>query len=130
MKEDKKNRSRWLHVRLTPEEHLLLNSQFKSTTERKLSGYIRKVILAKPMIGRYRNDSLEDIVAVLTRLGSDLNGLANNYNQAVKKLNAYQQYHELAGWISAYKKQQQELLDKIGEIHLFIAKTAREWLQS
>lgn len=130
MKENKKNRSLWLHVRLTAEEQGLLLSQFKTTTERNLSGYIRKIILAKPMIGRYRNDSLEDIVSVLTRLESDLNGLANNYNQAVKKLNAYQHYHELAGWISAYEKEQQILLAKVSEIHLFIAQTAREWLQS
>jgi hypothetical protein len=127
---EKNNKVRNLKIRVSEAEYQHIQKQFLKTADRKLSGYTRKMLLGKPVTIIYQNQSLEDIVTVLTKLENDLNGVANNYNQAIKKLNAYQQYHELTGWISAHEKLQQELLDKIGEIHLFIAKTAREWLQS
>lgn len=129
MKEQKTNRTQWLHLRLTTEEYKQIQTQFKRTTNKKMSVYARHVLLGKPLIAGYRNQSLTDITAELFKLRKDLNGIANNFNQAVHKLHTLERIPEFKEWIFTYEKDKGELLRDIQIIKTFINRTSEEWLQ-
>jgi hypothetical protein len=123
-------KSKWLHLRLSSAEYELLQKQFRTTTERKISAYARKVFLAEPMIGVYRNVTADALMLEFSRLIKDLNGVANNFNQAVHVLHTLKQNAQFAKWLVLYQNDQKTLLTDIRAIREFINKTAGIWLQS
>lgn len=129
MKETKDNRSRWLHLRLSPKEHDQLQAAFKKTTERKLSDYARKILLGKPIIAATRDRSLDDFMAVAIRLKNELNSIGNNYNQAVKRLHTLQNSGDIRLWLETYETDRQAMNAKVEEAKNFIQKVAEKWLQ-
>lgn len=129
MKEDKKNRTKWLHVRLSEAEESRLKEKFQLTTETVLSDYIRKVILGKPMIKAVRDQSLQDVVAILSKLQKDLNGVANNFNQTVKKLHTYKEDTSIAATLLTLKLDEKNLLKAVTEMQSYIRQTHAKWLQ-
>ena len=118
-----------MHLRLTSGEYAQLHRQFKKTTCRKLSNYARKILLGKPVVATYRNQSLDDFMTEMIRLRSDLNSIGNNFNQAVKKLLTLHQIAEFRSWLITYEGEKQILLDKVEEIKNNINKIADQWLQ-
>jgi hypothetical protein len=82
----KNNRSRLLQVRLTAKELEKIHTNFSQSACRKLSDYIRKVLLDKPITVNQRNQSPDDFMAELIVLRNELNAIGNNFNQAVKRL--------------------------------------------
>ncbi|WP_316787729.1 plasmid mobilization protein [Pedobacter frigoris] len=129
MKRETENRSQWLHVRITKAEETIIKKAFGKTTEKKISDYIRKIILGKPMIGAVRNQTLQDILSELLALRKDLNGIANNYNQVVKKLHTMPKEKSLDQWILGFRLQEKNLVKSIETIRDYISKTAAEWLR-
>lgn len=119
-----------MHLRLTAEEYRLLEQQFKSTTERKISVYARKVFLRKPMIGGYRNLTADALMIEFSKLIKDLNGVANNFNQAVHVLHTNKHHQHIHQWLSGYQADRAKLVEDIQNIKEFIHKTAGIWLQS
>jgi hypothetical protein len=129
MREQNNNRTKWLHLRLKPEEYDRLHRQFKKTTCRKISAYSRKILLGKPVIATYRNQSLDDFMAEMIQLRAELASIGNNFNQAVKKLHTLQQIPEFTSWIITYEMEKHTLLNKVEEIKNRINKIADQWLQ-
>ncbi|MDI5887614.1 plasmid mobilization protein [Flavobacterium yafengii] len=129
MKEQNKNRTKWLHLRLTSDEHQKIVKEFSKSTCRKLSDYARKNLLQKPIVNKYRNESLDDFMAEMIRLRGELNAIGNNFNQAVKKLHTLQQIAELKHWLLSYELEKKILLNKVDEIKKNIQKFAESWLQ-
>ena len=129
MSEQNNNRSRWLHLRLTPDEFEKIHRQFGKTTCRKLSDYARKILLGKPLIAITRNQSLDDFMAEAIKLRNDLNGIGNNFNQAVKKLHTLNQIPEFRHWIITYEIEKQILFNKMDVIKNHIQKIGEKWLQ-
>lgn len=129
MSEHNDNRTKWLHLRLKPKEYEKLYKGFRKTTCRKLSDYARKILLGKPVIATYRNQSLDDFMTEMIQLRGELNSIGNNFNQAVKKLHSLQQSAEFRSWIITYELEKQALFNKVEEIKNRIAKIADQWLQ-
>ena len=129
MSEQKNNRSKWLHVRLKPLEYTQIHRQFSKTTCRKLSDYSRKILLGKPVVSTYRNQSLDDFMAEMMLLRKDLNQAGNNFNQAVKRLHVLKEIAEFRSWLIAYEADRQTLLNKVDQIKNHINKIADQWLQ-
>jgi len=130
MKEQNDNRTKWLHIRLTPDEYQKIFKEFSKSTCRKLSEYARKNLLDKPIIINYRNQSLDEFMAEIIRLRTELNGIGNNFNQAVKKLHTLQQISEFKDWLISSELEKKILLNKVEEIKKHIQKMAEKWLQS
>ena len=130
MSEQNNNRTRWLHLRLKPEEYEKIHRQFSKTTCRKLSDYARKILLGKPFIATTRNQSLDDFMAEAIRLRNDLNNVGNNINQAVKKLHTLTQIPDFKDWISKAETDKKVLFDSIEHIKNNIQNLAEKWLQS
>ncbi|HMH32132.1 MAG TPA: hypothetical protein VK543_03830 [Puia sp.] len=129
MKEQKINRSFDLHVRLTQKERTRINEKFSKSTDRKMSEYVRKVLLDKAIIINQRNQSFDDFMAEMIVLRKELNAIGINFNQAVKKLNALEQITEIKIWLENFNLSGQILVNKITEIKSKINQINDQWLR-
>lgn len=130
MNEQKKNRNRWLHLRLNADEYALIQKRYKKSTCPKLSDYARKNLLQKPIVLKYRNESLDELMNELIQLRAQLNPIGNNFNQAVKKLHTLKQTPEFKHWIISYELEKKNLFDSIEQIKNHIENLSQKWLQS
>jgi hypothetical protein len=129
MMKEKDNRTKWLHLRLTPDEYQKIMKEFDKSTCRKISDYARKNLLQKPIVNTYRNQSLDDFMAEMIRLRGELNAIGNNFNQAVKKLHTLHQIADFKHWLISYELDKKILFNKVDEIKKHIQKFAESWLQ-
>ncbi|MDR7131673.1 hypothetical protein J2X69_004037 [Algoriphagus sp. 4150] len=127
--EQENKRSKWLHVRLTFKEYKRIQKAYGETVQDSLSDYARKLLLKKPVIGKYRDTGMQELLAELTALRRDLHGIATNYNQLVKKLNS-SAGNELEVHLPLGKNLQQEIGVSLESVNRFISQTAAKWLQS
>lgn len=127
MNEQKNNREKWLHVRLTEQEFKFIQQQFSRTTERKISGYIRSVILSKPMIGKVRNQSADELIAVLGMLRMELKAAGNNLNQAVKKLHSMRDLKGVEAWLITWELDKKRFFKSLQEITDHLTKIDEQW---
>lgn len=129
MTEDNSNRDQWLHVRITEQEKASIMAQFKATTEPKLSAYVRKIVLGKPMIKTVRDVGLAELLGIIVKCQKDLNGLANNFNQAIKKLHTYKDDPGIQAAVLTLKMDEKAVMKAIEELRLLVDKTQEKWLQ-
>jgi len=87
MSEQEDNRSRWYNIRLKPDEYNLLNGRFQKTQFRKLSEYMRSLLLEKPVTVIYRDKAMDDMLEEMVLLRQELNAIGNNLNQAMRNIN-------------------------------------------
>jgi hypothetical protein len=125
----KENRTRTLGLRLTQQEYTALLRKYKATTCRKLSEYMRCLIFDKPVTTTYRNVSQDEAIAELALLRRDLNSLANNFNQSVKRLHTLQQISDFKAWLISNELEKSTLQNKLDEIKITIKKLVEVWLQ-
>lgn len=130
MKRENSNRTRIVGLRFTPEEYTKIEKKWKASTCRKLSDYIRRHLFEKSINTIYRNQSLDDMVHEMMQLFKQLNGIGNNFNQAVKKLHTLNQIPEFKVWIISSELDKKILFDKIDEIKNYIRKISEKWLRS
>jgi hypothetical protein len=124
-----KNRIRKITIRLTPQEYEQLHNLFKKTTCRKLSDYVRNLLFHGKVTILTRDQSMDAFMAELILLKSELNAVGNNFNQAVKKLNALQQFPELKIWVMTHTQMANDVVKKVDSIKINIAKFSDRWLQ-
>ena len=127
MEQQNANRSRIIGIRLTPQEYAEITSRFKTTTSRKLSDYLRHVLLNGSVTIRTRNQSLDDFMAEMIQLRKELNGSGNNLNQSVKKLHLIRDNIELLPWIIAHNAEVRRYLKVAEEIKDRINQFADKW---
>lgn len=130
MKEKQKNRTKWIHLRLKPDEYEALQKKFKQSTCPRLSDFARKNLLQQPVVMKYRNESLDDLILEFIQLRTELNAIGNNFNQSVKKLHTLQQISEFKQWILNSELEKKTLLNTIESIKKHIQILAQKWLQS
>lgn len=130
MKRENSNRTRIVGLRFTPEEYAKIEKKWKASTCRKLSDYIRRHLFDKPITTIYRNQSLDEMIHEMIKLFKQLNGIGNNFNQAVKKLHTLNQIPEFKVWIISAELDKKILFDKIDEIKNYIRKISEKWLRS
>ncbi|CAC9974404.1 plasmid mobilization protein [Flavobacterium panici] len=128
MKEKNTNRTRWIHLRLTPDEMKLLHNGFEKSLCPKLSDYARKNLIGKPVVLKYRNQSVDDLLLEISKLRTELNAIGNNYNQAVKKLHSLHQISEFQKWILSSQEDKNKLFESIESIKFSMLKLIEKWL--
>lgn len=129
MKEKKANRSKLLQVRLTPDDMQIIANECSHSTCRKLSDYVRKKLMGKPIFVYHRNQSLDDFMTVMIALKSELNAIGSNYNQVVKRLHGLQHFDEIKTWLLLNESARKILLKKVDAIKLKIHQMNDQWLQ-
>ena len=128
MTEQKNNRTKWIHLRLLPDEYKALHSKFCKTTCRSLSEFIRAIVLDKPIVATYRNMSQDDILEMMASLTRELNSIGNNINRSVKRLHTLRE-HEAASWAANHAMQSEVLQAKITEAKALLNTIAERWLR-
>ena len=129
MEDQQNNRTKWLHVRLKPEEFEKLQKRFRRSACLKMSDFLRRHLMKKPLINNYRNRSLDDFMGEMILLRKELNAIGSNLNQTVKKLHTLNQIHEFRQWMTAYELEKRILSNKIDDIKKRIQNIAEKWLQ-
>lgn len=128
-KQPKSNRSRLIGLRLTHTEYDRIANQWKASTCRKLSEYVRDRLFNQPITTRYRNQSIDDAMTVLMQQRTELNQIGNNLNQAVKKLHLLQQVPEFKTWLSTNEPLLLAIQQQIDTIQETISQMGKQWLQ-
>lgn len=116
MKEKKKIRTRCLTVRLNEDEEIKLSSLYKESTANSLSEYARDVLLKRPVIIRYRNQTADDFLEEMILLKRELNAIGNNLNQAVHRLHTLDHIPEIKAWAILNESGKKLFLKKVNEI--------------
>jgi len=116
-------------VRFKVQEYNLINASFKRTTKRKLSEYIRFVLLEKPVTVYTRDKSIDDLMAQFLLLKNELSAIGSNFNQAVKRLHTMDNPAEVKPWLLVNEKHKEHFFLKVGEINQKIAQITSIWLQ-
>ena len=127
-KEEKEVRKHFVKTRMNDAELNQLTILQQKTTERDISSYLRKVSLQKPVTVKYRNQSADDFLKQMLELKKELNGIGNNFNQAVHKLHLLDKIPEFRVWIQQHEGLQKVLVNKVEEIKLRINQLYDQWL--
>jgi hypothetical protein len=118
-----------LKIRVSSEEKKML-LYFKSrSTEKSLSNYLRKLGLQKPITIRVRNESTDAFLREMIDLKKQLNGIGNNFNQAVHKLHTLDRIPEFRAWILEQQTHQKKLILSIENIQSRVQQLYQQWLQ-
>ncbi len=130
MSEQTNNKEKnWISFRVKPQEYEQIHKYFSATTSRKLSEYARKVLLNKPVVIKYRNQSADEFLSAMIPLKNELNSIGKNFNQAVKKLHTLNQISEFKIWLINYEIEKQMLLKKVDEIKTKMYQLYEKWSQ-
>ncbi|MGV3505517.1 MAG: plasmid mobilization protein [Adhaeribacter sp.] len=129
MMKEESNRTQRITIRLKPEEYSRIQGKFKTTTCRKFSEYARLALLGQQHKIIPHNQQLDEFMQEVIRLRTDLHGISNNFNQAVKKLHSLNQVAEFRIWLITWTNNKEKLDYSIKEIKCSINKMAEKWLQ-
>lgn len=118
MQEEIKAPKKWISIRVKPDEYTVIYKHYKSTTCNKLSQYVRRVLLQKPVTILYKDESTREILSALNQLSRELSAVGNNFNQTVHKLHTLDHIPEIKIWAELTESGRQNLLKKIEDIRI------------
>ncbi len=75
MQEEIKAPKKWISIRVKPDEYTAIYKLYTATTCNKLSQYVRKVLLQKPVTILYKDESTREILSALNQLSRQLSVL-------------------------------------------------------
>ena len=87
------------------------------------------MLLGKPIIAGYHNQSLDAFMAEAIRLRKELNSVGNNLNQVVKKMHTLQQIAEVKPWIQEFESDYKRVMADIADVKMMVSKISDLWLQ-
>lgn len=120
----------WISFRVKPEEYNKIFGHFEKTTCRKLSEYARNVLLQKPVVVKFRNQSADDFLQEMIALKKELNAIGLNYNQSVRKLHTLNHVSEVRKWLVANEVLEKQFTEKISQIYLKMDQIHQQWLSA
>ncbi|MCF2496753.1 plasmid mobilization protein [Dyadobacter chenhuakuii] len=123
------NKTERITLRLTPGELARINKKCKASTCRKLSEYMRLVLLSKPVTTITRDRSVDELVLEVTKLRVELSRLGNNSNQATKRLHTLSQISEFRDHLLRQESHNEEVLSVLEQVKVIINKLADQWLR-
>lgn len=125
----KKGYTRKVTVRFQELEFRYLEIQFKKSTCRKISEYVRNILIQKPVVVTYRNASADAFLAEMIELKNELSAIGNNFNQAVKKLHTQNSIPEIRLWLVFNESLKEAFTKKTEEIKVRMNQIYEQWLQ-
>ncbi len=116
-------------IRLKNAEFVQLDAQFKKTTCRKFSDYLRRLMVDKPITVLYRNGSADAFLTEMIGLKNELSAIGNNFNQMVKRLHTFDHSSEIKSWAMLNESAKENLNKKMQEIREKLNQIYELWLQ-
>ncbi|WP_229211787.1 plasmid mobilization protein [Dyadobacter arcticus] len=123
------NKTKRVTIRLSPGELARIEKKCKSSTCKKLSEYMRLVLLNKPVSVVTRDQSADDLMREVTRVRVEVSRLGNNSNQATKRLHTLSQISEFRSHLEQQNSQNEEILAVLEQVKSVINKLADQWLR-
>jgi len=127
MEQKATKRTKWLTVRMTEEEFKTFEALSHQSTCSNHSEYARKMVLGKPIVLRYRNQSLDDFTTGMLQLKRELKVISGDFNQMVRKLHSLRHLSELQQWILLNEQDKTRLAKQIDTISTNIEKAYEVW---
>ena len=112
---------------MTEEEYQAAEAFRQRTGCSSLSDYARKTVLGKPVVMRYRNESLDDFMTGMSKLQDELRAIGGNFNQMVRRLHTLKHYPDLQQWILLSEQDKTRLFKQIETISTTITKIYQLW---
>lgn len=128
-KQDGEVRKIFFKFRMNNSEMQQLKKLKQQSTERSTSNYVRKAVLQKPVIVKYRNQTADEFLKEMIQLKKELNAIGNNFNQTVHKLHILDKVPEFRTWIKFYEGLHQAVVSKVEEINSKVNQLYEQWLQ-
>jgi len=122
-------RNQWIKFRVNAKEYTAIKEFCNSSSSHGISEYARSVLLRKPVIVKYRNQSADEILAVMIQLKNELNAIGNNFNQAVHRLHTLDRIPEIKGWLLTGENSKQSYMSKVEEIKQRMNEIYKIWSQ-
>ncbi len=116
-------------VRLRPTEFERLKTEFKKSTCRKFSDYLRQIMLAKPVTILHRNATADAFLTKMIGLKNELSAVGKNFNQLVKKLQSLDHISDIKMWAALNETSKKILEQKVEEIRQKLYQIYEQWLQ-
>jgi hypothetical protein len=129
MKSHKQKRMIWVNTRFSSSEFETLQKLFKTSTHKDLAGYVREVVLKKPVNVTYRNQSVDDFLTDMSAMRKELNAIGNNFNQAVHRLHNLHQLPELRQWLLLNEQDKTQFFRQLESIQTRINQLYQLWSQ-
>lgn len=129
MEEKDTGRKRIIGLRLTADEYAALEKNWKKTTVRKLSEYVRRVLFGKSLTVYTRNRSLDELLAEMVLLRRELNAIGVNFNQAVHRLNMLDHSPQMQEWVRRFERDKERYFSAVDSINLRLKLLTSAWLQ-
>ena len=119
----------WISFRVKAFEYELIEQYCEATTCRSLSEYARKVLLSKPVVVKYRNESADQFLAEMLLFKNELSAIGNNFNQAVKRLHSLNGLSQMRSWLMIYDSTHKSFMNKVGAINEHLVQIYELWSQ-
>jgi len=129
MEQNQAARTKWLTIRMSEEEYKAAETLRRQTTCSSLSDYVRKTVLAKPVVRHFRNQSLDDFQKNMLQLQKELKVIGGNFNQLVRRLHTLKSVPDIQQWILLNEQEKSRLLRQIDTISDTINKAYQLWLR-
>jgi hypothetical protein len=129
MENEDANRLKRVTTRFKEDEFKLIDNRFKKTRFRKLSEYIRSVLLEKSVTVMYRDKSMDEVLEELILLRKELNAIGNNLNQTVRNINSAHGGADTRLWINLLGVINSKLEPSINQIKDRMNNYAELWSQ-
>src|SRR6201986_4520470 len=129
MTKEEAKRVKWKNLRFKPDEYELLEGRFKKTRFRKLSEYMRSLLLDKPVTVNYRDKAMDDVLEDMILLRQELNAIGNNLNQAMRSINSAHSHADTRLWMNLMSVINGKLEPSINQIKERMNQYADIWSQ-
>jgi hypothetical protein len=127
MEQKQSTRTKWLNIRMTEEEFKVIENLRRQSTTKSLSEYARKTLMGKPVVLRYRNQSLDDFMTGMLQLQKDLKVIRNDFDRVIRGLRPFGHMPEFQQWILLNEQDKTSLLRQIDTISNTITKSFELW---
>ena len=129
MTEENKSRKRRITLRLTGDEYAELAQNWKKSTVRKLSEYVRRMLFGKAITVYTRDQSKDELLAEMALLRRELNAIGVNFNQAVHSLNMLDHSPQMQEWVRRFERDKDRYFAAVESIQASLKMMSSAWLQ-
>lgn len=122
-------RKRIIGLRLTGDEYAELSKNWKQTTVRKLSEYVRRLLFGRSFTVYTRDQSKDELLAEMALLRRELNSIGVNFNQAVHRLNMLDHEPQMQHWVERFERDKDKFFKAVDAINSRVKLLSSAWLQ-
>lgn len=121
-------RKRIIGLRLTVDEYSDLEKNWKRSTIRKLSEYVRRLLFGQSFTVFTRDQSKDELLAEMVLLRRELNAIGVNFNQAVHRLNMLDHSPQMQEWVRRFERDKDRYFVAVDSIQARLKMMSSAWL--